>query len=224
MRGPTLSHADVDTYLGAVDWLRGILSRAEVADYWAQPSSIADYTIGGVAAHAVHGVLWLQQLLQDAEPVGLRKVAVAEFFGVNRVEDADRSEPLAVSLRAGAEAFAQTGPAVVAATCTASRDELVGLLSSASATRAVAIIRVSGAQVPLSDYLPTRVFELKLIVHGDDIVSSIPGLRVPDPPPGAVGVSLRVCVELARARVGDMGSLRAFTRAERAPPDALRVL
>jgi hypothetical protein len=222
MRGPTLSHADVDTYLDAVDWLRGILSRAEVADYWAQPSSIADYTIGGVAAHAVHGVLWLQQLLQDAEPVGLRKVAVAEFFGVNRVENADRSDPLAASLRAGAEAFAQTGPAVVATACTASRDELVGLLSSASATRAVAIIRVSGAQVPLSDYLPTRVLEL--IVHGDDVVSSIPGLRVPDPPPGAVGVSLRVCVELARARVGDIGSLRAFTRAERALPDALRVL
>jgi hypothetical protein len=40
MRGPTLSHADVDTYLGAVDWLRGILSRAEVADSWARLGDI----------------------------------------------------------------------------------------------------------------------------------------------------------------------------------------
>jgi hypothetical protein len=34
---------------------------------------------------------------------------------------------------------------------------------------------------------------------------------------------LEVCLELARARVGDLESLRAFTRTERAIPDALRV-
>ncbi len=222
MRAPILSHGDVDTYLGAVDWVRGILSRPEVAESWANSSSIADYTVGGVAAHAVHGVLWLQQLLQDAEPTGLRPVELGEFYGVNRVESTDGPEPLAASLRAAAEAFAQTGPVVVAAACTASRDELVGLLSSASATRAVAVIRVPGGQVPLSDYLRTRILEL--IVHGDDVVSSVPALHVPDPPPAAVGVSLDVCVQLARARVGDIASLRAFTRAERALPDALRVL
>jgi len=37
-------------------------------------------------------------------------------------------------------------------------------------------------------------------------------------------VCLLVCVELARARVGDIAALRAFTRSERAAPDALRVL
>lgn len=222
MRGATLSREEVDTYLGAVDWLRGIVARTEVATAWSQPSALDQYTVGGVAAHAVHGVLWLQQVLNDTEPVGLTRVTVGEFFGANRVGDAEGGDPLAASLRTAAEAFAHTGPPLVSAACTASRDELVALLSTVSATRPIPIIRVPGGQVPLCEYLPTRILEV--IVHGDDVACSVPGLGVPDPPPAAVEVSLDVCVELARARVGDLPSLRAFTRVERSLPEALRVL
>ncbi len=222
MQPSTLSRQEVDTYLGAVDWLRSILVRAEVEASWGQPSALVHYTVGGVAAHAVHGVVWLEQVLKDAEPHGLRRVAIGEFFGQNRVEGTTGNDPFAESLRSAAEAFAQTGPILVAAACTAARDELVGLLSSASPTRTVPVIRVAGGQVPLCEYLRTRVLEV--VVHGDDVASSVPGLQVPDPPTAAVAVSLEVCLELARARVGDLASLRAFTRAERALPEALRVL
>jgi hypothetical protein len=225
MQAPTLSREDVDTYLGAVDWLRSILARAEVAASWEQPSALKEYTVGGVAAHAVHGVVWLEQVLKDAEPLGLRRVGVGEFFGLNRVDGVDGvdgNDPFAAALRSAAEAFAQTGAPLVAAACTAARDELVGLLSAAPAARAVPVIRVAGGQVPLCDYLRTRVLEV--VVHGDDVVHSVPGLHVPDPPTGAIAVSLDVCLELARVRVGDLVALRAFTRAERTLPDALRVL
>jgi len=67
----------VDAYLGAVDWLRSILGRSEVAVAWPERSAVADYTVGGIAAHAVHGVLWLEQLLKDPEPAGLRRVTIA---------------------------------------------------------------------------------------------------------------------------------------------------
>jgi hypothetical protein len=222
MRGPTLSREEVDTYLGAVDWLRGIVARSVVAEAWCEPSALEQYTVGGVAAHAVHGIQWLQQVLNDTEPVGLRRVTVGEFFGPNRVEDSEDGDPLSASLRTAAEAFAQTGAPVVTAACTESRDDLVAMLSTVPATRPIPIIRVPGGQVPLCEYLPTRILEL--IVHGDDVVCSVPGLHVPDPPPAAVGVSLELCVELARARVGDLASLRAFARAERSLPEALRVL
>jgi hypothetical protein len=222
MQAPTLSREEVDTYLGAVDWLRSILVRAEVEASWGQPSALAHYTVGGVAAHAVHGVVWLEQVLKDAEPHGLRRVTVGEFFGLNRVEGAESNDPFAESLRSAAEAFAQTGPPLVGAACTVARDELVSLLGAAPATRAVPVIRVPGGQVPLCDYVRTRILEV--VVHGDDVVSSVPGLHVSDPPPAAVAVSLEVCLELARARVGGLASLRAFTRAERALPEALRVL
>jgi hypothetical protein len=220
MQMPTLPREEVDVYMGAVDWLRGILSRAEVVESWSQPSSVARYTVGGVAAHAVHGVLWLEQVLKDAEPVGLRRVKVPEYMGLNRV-DSGSDDPFGASLRSAAEAFAETGAHIVAAALTVSRDELVTLLGAASGSRAVPVIRVPGAYAPLSEYLPTRILEA--IVHGDDVANSVRGLQFPDPPPGAVEACLEVCLELARARVGDLEALRAFTRVERAIPDALRV-
>lgn len=224
--GGTLSPDEIDAYLAAVDWLRGILGRAEVASVWNEPSVVAHYTVGGMAAHAVHGVVWLEQLLTDAEPVGLRPVAVAEFFGLNRVDDDDVGEAsedaFAASLRAAAEGFARTGINTVRAALTTSRDQLVGLLDEAPDTRTVAVIRIGGGQVGLGDYVRTRVLEL--VVHGDDLVCSVPGLVVPDPPPASVQVSLGVCLELAQARVGGPAALRAFTRSERALPGALRVL
>jgi hypothetical protein len=220
MQKPTLPREEVDAYVGAVDWLRGILFRSEVAECWRQPSAVARYTVGGLAAHAVHGVLWLEQVLKDAEPAGLRRVKVPEYMGLNRV-DGENDDPFGASLRSAAEAFAETGAHIVAAALTVSRDELVTLLDAVPAARAVPVIRVAGAYAPLSEYLQTRILEA--VVHGDDVASSVPGLQVPDPPPGAVAASLEVCVELARARVGDLESLRAFTRAERAIPDALRV-
>ncbi len=93
---------------------------------------------------------------------------------------------------------------------------------SAPATRAVPVLRLRGRQVALRDYLRTRVLEL--VVHGDDVVCSVPGLTVPDPPRSAVRVSLGVCLELAEARVGGLAVLRGFTRAERSQPGVLRVL
>ncbi len=207
-------------YLGAVDWIRGVLSHPDVVESWGRPSSVARYTVGGVAAHAVHGVLWLERVLKDAEPVGLRRVKVPEYLGLNRVEGED-DDPFGASLRSAAESFAQTGAQIVAATLTVSRDELVPLLNAASALRAVPVIRVTGAYAPLSEYLPTRILEA--IVHGDDVASSVPALDVPDPPPAAVAICLEVCLELAQARVGGVEALRAFTRTERAIPDALRV-
>jgi hypothetical protein len=220
MQEPTLSREEVDVYLGAVDWLRGILRRSEVVDSWNQPSAVEHYTVGGLAAHAVHGVLWLEQVLRDAEPVGLRRVTIPEYMGLNRVEG-DQDDPFGRSLRSAAEAFAETGAHIVAAALTVSRDELATLLSTAPASRAVPVIRVAGAYAPLSEYLQTRILEA--VVHGDDVGSSVPNLQIPDPPSEAVAVSLEVCVELAQARVGDVEALRAFTRVERATPDALRV-
>jgi hypothetical protein len=183
---------------------------------------VAEYTVGGIAAHAVHSVLWLEQLLRDSEPAGLRQVSIAEFFGTNRVQGSVDSDPFSASLRAAAEAFALTGAPVVNAACTASRDELVGLLTHAAANRTVSVVRVAGGKVFLRDYLRTRVLEV--VVHADDVACSVPGLLVADPPPAAIEVSLGVCLEMARAHAGGVGALRAFTRAERAEPDALRIL
>lgn len=175
-----------------------------------------------MAAHAVQGVLWLEQLLLEAEPIGLKRVALGEFFGPNRVEVSGGDDPVATYLMSAAEAFAQEGPADVASACTVSRDRLAGLLREVSAQRPVPVLRLTGSQVPLHVYLRTRVLEA--VVHGDDVASSVPRLRVPDPPAASLQVCLDVCLELARLRVGGLNVLRGFTRTERGLPDALRVL
>jgi hypothetical protein len=220
--GLPLSLEAVDAYLGAVDWLRGLLGRSEVVGAWPEPSAIAGYTVGGVASHAVHSVLWLEQLLKDVEPVGLRSVTLLEYFGPNRVEGSDDADPFSASLRAAGEAFAQTGPEIVIAACVTARDELVGLLTNASAGRPVPVVRVPGGQVPLGQYLRTRVLEL--VVHGDDVVCSVAGMTVASPPPDTVATCMDVCLELARARTGDFPVLRAFTRRERSEKDVFLVL
>ncbi|HEX4433562.1 MAG TPA: maleylpyruvate isomerase N-terminal domain-containing protein [Acidimicrobiales bacterium] len=226
MVGGRLSRDEVDAYVAAVDWWRAILGRTELAAVWDKPSAVARYSVGGVAAHAAHGVLWLEQLLSDVEPVGLRTVSMGEFFGPNRVADGEDAagieDTFAASLRAAAEGFARTGQGMVRAALTTSRDQLVGLLDGVEATRAVAVIRISGAQVPLREYLRTRVLEL--VVHGDDLICSVPALVAPGPPQGSLEVSLEVCLQLAQAQVGGLAALRSFTRRERALPDALRVL
>jgi hypothetical protein len=84
------------------------------------------------------------------------------------------------------------------------------------------VARIPGGTSTAADYLPTRVLEV--VVHGDDIVASVAGLHHPGPPPEAMDVCLGLCLELARAQSGDVGALRAFTRAERADPGALRIL
>jgi hypothetical protein len=43
--------------MAAVDWFVGLLHREEVTAAWAEPSCVAQYTVGGVSAHAVHSVM-----------------------------------------------------------------------------------------------------------------------------------------------------------------------
>src|SRR5947209_7598013 len=129
--GERLWPQDVDAYLGAVDWLRSVLERSEVAEVWGEPAAVAEYTVGGIAAHAIHSVLWLEQLLRDAEPTGLRKVGIPEFFGTNRVENPPDADPFSPSLRAAPEPFALKGPPVVSPAVVPRRDNRAGRPESA---------------------------------------------------------------------------------------------
>ena len=99
---------------------------------------------------------------------------------------------------------------------------MVGLLTAIPAARPVPVVRVPGGQVALAEYLRTRVLEL--VVHGDDVVCSVAGMSAASPPPGTMGTCMDVCLELARARAGDLPVLRAFTRRERAEKDVFLVL
>ena len=220
---PVLEPHEIDTYLDAADWLIEVLGGAELAQAWGQPSAVARYSIGGMAAHAVHGgVVRLIQVLQEPEPANGHPVTLVDFCGPNRMAQPDDDDPLFAALRAGAEEVALKGQPALLESCRSARSTLAVRLPAMPANRAVSVVRIAGGVVSLRDYLRTRVLEV--VVHGDDLVASVKACDAPDPPPAAVEVCLELCLELARAQLGDRAALRAFTRAERADPDALRIL
>ncbi|HEY1828861.1 MAG TPA: maleylpyruvate isomerase N-terminal domain-containing protein [Acidimicrobiales bacterium] len=214
---------EVAAYLDAVDWVLGLVASPEVAAAWTGPSSLARYSTGGVAAHVVMGaIIRLDGLLAEAEPLERRPVGLPESFLPNRVEDPEVEDELFARVRQAAEKLAQGGPAGVLAAAAESLAHLRAILPTASLDRAMTLLRVPDGRMTLRDTLRTRILEV--VVHGDDLVASVPGWAALGPPDRAVDICLGVCLELAKARLGGMGALRAFTRAERAEPDALRVL
>jgi hypothetical protein len=218
-----LSSEEVSAYVGAVEWVEALIGSDEIGHAWSSPSALTRYSTGGLAAHAVGGVvLRLLQVLDEPPPVGARRTDVAEAFGPNRMEGPEDDDPLFVTLREGYEQLAERGQAALLETCAVPFTRLRELLPHAEADRAVPMVRVPDGQLSLRDYLRTRVLEA--VVHGDDLVASVPGWQPPAPPADAVTVCLDICLELAVARVGGTSALRAFTRSERAEPDALRVL
>lgn len=218
-----LTQEEVDTFLTAVEWLLGLVGAQQVANAWSSPSALSRYTTGGLAAHGLSGsLLRLHQVVRDPAPDGLRRITVADAFGPNRMDGPDDDDPLFVTLRTGSEQLAERGPAGLLETCVAPLEALRTALPQCDAERGVAMVRVPDGQLSLRDFLRTRVLEA--VVHGDDLVASIPDWEPPEPPAAAVEVSLGLCFELAVARVGGLTALRAFTRGERAEADALRVL
>jgi len=218
-----MSELAVGVYLDAVDWLIDLVAREEIAESWEAPSALARYSVGGVAVHAVlGGVVRLCEALVGPEPSEGRRVKLTEYFALNRIDDPKGDDPLFVALRSGAEEIARQGHASLCEMARGARVEVAHLLTGAPADRAIGIMRIPDATTTLDEYVRTRILEV--VVHGDDLVASVAGAQMPDPPAAALEECLGVCVELVRARLGDRGALRAFTRSERADPGALRVL
>jgi hypothetical protein len=81
-------------------------------------------------------------------------------------------------------------------------------------------IVVTGAmELPLDEYLVTRIVELT--THTDDLALSV-GRPTPEPDPVAATLAVHCLVSLARRRHGDIAVVRALTRRERDTVEALR--
>ena len=211
----------VEAFAAAGAATAAVVGSDDVARAWDGPSALAGYRVGGLAAHTLLATARLETVLAEeplADPV---VVDLAGFYGPNRVEaPADADAGLHPLIRAAAVDAAARGPAAVAEQL---RDVLVRLrepLAAADPGRLVSVVNVRRGATRLDTYVRTRVVEL--VVHGDDLAASV-GLAYVAPP-AAVDVTLGVCLELARARSGDLAVVRALVRRERADADVLRVL
>jgi uncharacterized protein (TIGR03083 family) len=198
-----------------------VVGSPEVAAAWSAPSALAEYQVGELAAHTLVATARLELVLREDEPRGATVVDLPAFYGTNRVDDPSVTgagyHPL---IRAVAAESAGRGPAAVADELRGTLGRVRPLVAGADPGRLVSVLNVRNGATSLEEYLRTRVVEL--VVHGDDLAASV-GLPY-EVPPVAADVVLDACLELARARSGDLPVLRAFVRRERADPEVLRVL
>ena len=188
----------------------------EVVAGWERASALAGMTVGGVAGHFGAGLDRFAQLLAEPEPPAGPEVDLAAFYGANRIEgDALASDDaLHAFIRDDAARRAEAGPVAVLAAFREQAERLSAAVPTIPGDRWVATARVPGGRTRFSTYLPTRVVELA--VHTDDLLVSV-GIDRP-PAPEVADVVLTVALELARARHGDLATLRAAFRGERAAP------
>lgn len=213
---PAVVAAFVDT--GAA--IAALLRSAQVGERWSEPSVLRGYTVGALVAHLVQATERVGVVLQQDEPPG-PIAGVVDFYGPNRVTaDTDIEEGLHAAVRSGAARLAERGRDAVADRFEACLRDLAPVLDVTSPTRRVSVLQVPDGAAALDGYLRTRIVEL--VVHGDDISESV-GLPL-GPLPTATDIALDVCLQMARARSGDLSVLRVFVRQERATPEDLRVL
>ncbi len=210
-----------EAFFEAGDVALAVVASELVASNWEAPSALEGLSVGGIVAHLYSAVRLFENALRKPEPVDAEVSGFREFYSLNRMDDGeDFEDPFQVAIRSDATRRADEGPAALAARFSDLVARLRDELAELPLDRLVPVWRIEGGATTLDDYLRTRIVEL--LVHADDLAASV-GIELALPPMAA-SAALLACLELARARVGDLAVLRAFTRRERAEPDVLRVL
>jgi hypothetical protein len=207
-------------FFEAASSVADLIASAEVGSHWPERSCVEGFTVGGLAGHIVRSIQTMVDLLERPLPEGARVVTAAEFFGVNKPNRPVLDDPIARFMVHDGEYRAGFGqPAVVETLC-----EIVGraeeVLGDLTATTIIPTIRIPDGITSLGIYLTTRVVEL--VVHGDDLASSV-GIDW-QPPFTAGALAIGMLVQIASEQHGAVEVLRVLARTERAASAVFPVL
>jgi len=190
-------------FTAAARWVASLLPADPSAD-WSAPA-LGAWDLRALVGHTSRALLTVEAYL--AAPVAEVEVgSAAEYF--ERVAEKPASGPDAVLLR-GIEAGEALGDAP-AAEFAVVVERVVPLLTAAEERS----LTTAAGGMHLSDYLPTREFEL--VVHGLDIAGAT-GLNA-EPPRASLRRALELAAQLAARSEGGAEVLAALTgRAELGP-------
>jgi len=202
-------------YLAAAGAAGTVVKLEEVGARWAEPSALAEMTIGDLTAHLVRAVTSVPDCLAEhvrekEEPLS----AAAYFLPVT----ADLSSSINTRVRHSSSDAARAGHAAVVADLEHAQDILRVRLSAEPEDRLVEV-KARGEVLLLDEYLKTRIIEL--VVHIDDLCVS---LGRPTPTLPGVEVAISTLIDVAALRHGELSVLRALSRRERDPDEVLRVI
>jgi hypothetical protein len=212
----TLSFADVldrAAVIRAADLVGRLVARPEVAASWAEESSCAGMTVGGLTRHLVGQSQYVVSLLgtdpatgADAETISLLDhYARATWVHEGLDGDANRF------VREKSDAQAAEGHDVAASLQARAIEQLPAALADPPAT---VLISWQGWRMTTDDFLVTRLMEI--VVHSDDLAASV-DVPSPDFGPAVLQPVLGLLTGLAVVRHGQDAVVRTLTRPQRAP-------
>ena len=196
-----------------------LIEHPETARRWEEPSALAGMTVGGLAAHLLHGVRSIDRLLDGAEPSDAPVVGAGEFMASFKMEAFDADLPR--FMRDSGERSAKHGPAETAKRF---REVLVRLgarLADHPGGRLLDMRPVLPWAVTLEDRIRLQVVES--VVHGDDLAVSL-GWEGADAPEAARTVTIDALMGAARSQYGDRAVIRTLSRTERSTAEMFPVL
>ena len=200
-----------DAYLDAARSALRLLQEPAVAAAWGRSSALAEFTVGGLAAHLAHQVLAVPATL-DA-PADDAPIALLDHYERVTWRGAGPLAEVNVGIRAHADQLAAEGGPALAERLAAAIDELTVRLPGEPGDRLVKMA-AGPWTLGLDDYLITRMMEIA--VHCDDLAVSV-GAATPDLPANVLAPVLTLLTGIAVRRHGQPAVLRALSRAERAP-------
>jgi hypothetical protein len=201
-----------DAYLLAASSAVALLREPVVALRWTEPSALADFTVGGLAAHLAAQVESVPARLAEPAPT-TPPIDLAEHYSRAAWVGADLDDEANLAIRGRGEELAADGPAAVLARAEAAAAQLGALLTAAGPDRTVSPPAGPWA-LTLDDFLLTRTMEIA--VHSDDLACSV-GLDGPDLPGPVLVPVFALLTSLAVRRHGATALLRTLSRSERAP-------
>jgi len=211
-----------DAFWLASDHIVELLDDEATAKHWEEPSALEGMTVGGLVAHVLQGVVWLERLLEAPVPTDVPVVAFGDYFGGFKVVTAD---DFGNEIHRYVRALAQRDAGrPVEDTKTKFREVLARLrkkLDRQPGDRLLDMRPTLPAAMRLDDRLRVEIVEL--VVHGDDLAASI-GREDSELPPEAVTIALGALLESPRRRHGDRAVVRAMARRERTGAEVFPVL
>jgi hypothetical protein len=191
----------------------------EVARRWGDASILDGFTIGGIAGHLYAVLRTFERRCDTQAPPTTVVVSPAANYAIARLErGGDLDDPTFRVVREGGERMATRGHAAVADGFERQLQLLVARLAGERGDRLV-VLPDTSTSATLHDYTETRIVEL--VVHADDLASSV-GAQLEPPPLDAATIAIDFLVRAVRHRAGDSATLRAL--AGRGDAGVLRAL
>ncbi|MBR7838515.1 maleylpyruvate isomerase N-terminal domain-containing protein [Actinospica durhamensis] len=206
-----------EDFLAAADAAVELIGARAVAERWGEPSALAGFTIGGLAAHLGWQVQSGRLALAAPRPEpGAVVTPLLEHYARAAWVGAGLDAPVNLGIRDAGEERAKAGAGEQARLTALAREEAAKLLASGEVEpeTVIAMPWVEGRAMTAADVLTTRLMEL--LVHGDDLAVSL-GVATPEYAESAYATVNDLLLRVSARRHGSLAVLRTLSRAERAP-------